>query len=269
MAMGTDDYRTRGEYQFGHTDLASRRLAVLARVFRPSTEAFLYDAPLEGVRRVLDLGCGPGHTTRLLAELLPQARVTGLDLSADFLAEAANDSGPGVHYEQLDVAREALPAPAADLVFCRYLLSHLPEPAATLARWSSALAPGGRLLVEELEAIHPKQPTFRKYLGLVEAMLADQGSTLFVGPALAALEDPPGLDRVLDRAYPLPVCAQDAALMFKMNVPNWRDRPFIRARHSGEEIAALEAELEHLHQAAEGEPVLWELRQMAWRRRAR
>ncbi|MCB1019566.1 MAG: methyltransferase [Acidobacteria bacterium] len=265
--MGTDDYRTRGQYQFGHTDLASRRLAVLARVFRSSTEAFLRDAPLDGARRALDLGCGPGHTTRLLAELLPRARVMGLDLSPDFLAESASAPGPDVEYARLDVAREELPA--ADLAFCRYLLSHLPEPAAALARWSSALSAGGLLLVEELEAIHPKQPAFAQYLALVEAMLADQGSTLFVGPALAALEDPPGLERVLDRAYSLPVPAHDAALMFKMNVPNWRDRPFIRARCSEDEIAALEAELDRLHQAAEGEPVLWELRQIAWRRSSR
>lgn len=256
-----------GGYQFGHTSLAARRLAVLAWVFRPSTQAFLRDAPLAGVRRALDLGCGPGHTTRLLAEMLPAAEGTGLDLSPEFLAEAEQTPGPAVRYEQVNVVEDPLPGPPADLAFCRFLLSHLPEPAAAVARWGAALAPGGLVLIDEVESIHPEQAAFRAYLALVEAMLADQGSALYVGPALAAADDPPGLERCFDRVYRLPVSSQHAALMFKMNVPNWRDKPFIRARCSAEEIAALEAELERLHQAPDGEPVLWELRQIAWRRR--
>ena len=253
-------------YQFGHTRLAARRLAVLARVFQSSTEAFLRDAPLAGVRRALDLGCGPGHTARLLAVMLPEAAVTGLDLSPEFLAEAEQTPGSAVRYEQVNVVEDPLPGPPADLAFCRFVLSHLPEPAAAIARWGAALAPGGLILVDEVEAIHPEQTAFRSYLALVEAMLADQGSALYVGPALAAGEDPPGLDRCFDRVYRLPVSSQDAALMFKMNVPNWRDKPFIRACCSAEEIAALEAELERLHEGPAGKPVLWELRQIAWRR---
>jgi SAM-dependent methyltransferase len=255
-----------GTYQFGHTDLASRRLAAVARVFRPSTEAFLRDAPLANVRRALDLGCGPGHTTRLLAEMLPGAEVTGLDIAPAFLAEAEQAPGPAVRYEQVNVVENPLPGPPADLAFCRFLLSHLPKPAGAIARWGAALARAGLVLIDEVEAIHPEQTAFRSYLALVEAMLADQGSALYVGPALAVGDDPPGLERCFDRVYRLPVPSQDAALMFKMNVPNWRDKPFIRARCTAEEIAALEAELESLHHAPSGQPVMWELRQIAWRR---
>jgi SAM-dependent methyltransferase len=268
MAMGTDDYRTAAQYQFGHTDLAARRLGEVARVFRPSTEAFLRDAAPSAARTVFDLGCGPGYTTRLLAEALPQALVTGLDLSPEFLTIAGASPPPRIRYLQHDVAGEPLPSPPADLAFCRYLLSHLAKPTAALAGWGAGLAPGGLLLAEEVEAIHPELPVFRTYLGIVAEMLADQGSELYVGPALSATAEPDGMERCFDRVLQLPVAAQDAATMFSMNVPNWKDRPFIRQRFSSEEIAALQAELDRVARTGGGEPVLWELRQIGWRRRA-
>ena len=264
--MGTDDYRTPARYQFGHTDLAARRLAVVARVFRSSTESFLREAGLRGVRRALDLGCGPGHTTRLLAEILPEAEITGLDVSPEFLAEALSAGSARVAYARCDVVAEALPGPPVGLAFCRFLLSHLANPLAQIARWGAALAPGGMALAEEVEAIHPKQSAFRFYLGLVEAMLAAQGSTLYVGAALSEAKNPAGLQRCLDRIYNLAVTPSDAARMFSMNVPNWKDLPLIRERCSPGEIEALQNDLARLAEAPDGEPVEWELRQIAWRR---
>jgi hypothetical protein len=198
----------------------------------------------------------------LLAELLPDAVVTGLDLSPEFLTIAGASPHPRIRYAQRDVASECLPAPPADLAFCRFLLSHLAEPKAALLQWGQGLAAGGLLLAEEVEAIHPELPVFRTYLGIVAEMLADQGSELYVGPSLSAAADPDGLERCFDRVYRLPVAAQDAAVMFSMNVPNWKDRPFIRQRFSPDVIAALQAELDRLARDGGGEPVLWELRQI-------
>ncbi len=40
------------------------------------------------VRRVIDLGCGPGNSTEVLAGLWPEAEITGLDNSADMIEDA-------------------------------------------------------------------------------------------------------------------------------------------------------------------------------------
>ena len=93
----------RARYTFGDSATASERLACVARVFAPSTEALLARLTGRAPRRVLDLGCGPGHTTRLLARIFPGAVVCGLEQSEAFLAEARRTAAPGVSFEHADV----------------------------------------------------------------------------------------------------------------------------------------------------------------------
>ncbi len=61
------------------------RLAFVADLFDESSRAFLSEAVGFRPRLALDLGCGPGHTTRLLAEVLRPGRVVGVDRSVNLL----------------------------------------------------------------------------------------------------------------------------------------------------------------------------------------
>jgi hypothetical protein len=104
-------------YVFGDSALAARRLGLLAEVFEPTSRAFLADAgaqlagpgPLE---LAVDLGCGPGHTTRLLVSVLGARRTLGLDQPAFFVALAAEDPPPGASFAVHDVT--AVPFPCRD-----------------------------------------------------------------------------------------------------------------------------------------------------------
>jgi trans-aconitate 2-methyltransferase len=51
------------------------------------------------VRRVVDLGCGPGNSTAVVAAAWPAAEITGLDSSPTMLA-AARTAHPELHFEQ-------------------------------------------------------------------------------------------------------------------------------------------------------------------------
>src|SRR4029450_13566344 len=81
----------------------------------------------------------------------------------------------------------ASPVAPADLLYCRLLLTHLPDPATAVARWATQLRPDGRLLIDEVESIETKHDVLRRYLALVADLVAHEGGELYIGPRLAVM----------------------------------------------------------------------------------
>jgi SAM-dependent methyltransferase len=101
--------------------------------------------------RVLDLGCGRGQLSLLLLELGRASSVRGVDSDAAKVA-AASAAGPEALFEVADLARCELPP--ADTILLIDVLHYLPleEQDAVLQAALAALAPGGRIVVRELDA---------------------------------------------------------------------------------------------------------------------
>lgn len=103
-------------------------------------------------RRILDLGCGTGTTTRLLQQRFPQAEVVGLDLSPHMLVVAqhqARDAGLDITFRHGDAMATGLEAASFDVV-CATLLFHETPPviAKTILQESfRVMSPGGQMLV--------------------------------------------------------------------------------------------------------------------------
>lgn len=89
-------------------------------------------------RRVVDLGCGPGHLTALLSARWPGAAVTAFDSSPEMVAAAR---GNGVDAELAD-AVDWTPAPDTDVVVTNAVLQWVPGHVALLPRWLEALPSG-------------------------------------------------------------------------------------------------------------------------------
>ncbi|MFG2989092.1 class I SAM-dependent methyltransferase [Streptomyces sp. NPDC048257] len=103
-----------------------------------------------GPADVLDVGCGTGSLSLLLAEA--GHRVTGVDL-APRMVERAGAKLAAAGFEGRFLVGDAAAAPTGhhryDVVLCRHLLWTLPDPEAALREWVARLAPGGRLVLVE------------------------------------------------------------------------------------------------------------------------
>jgi trans-aconitate 2-methyltransferase len=132
---------------------------------RPARD-LLAQVPVDRAERVVDLGCGPGNSTELLATRWPAAKVTGIDTSPDML-ERARKRLPGVTFNQADAATWAPDAPA-DVIFANAVFQWLPDHVAVMTRLMGHLAPGGALAVQMPDNL--AEPTHRLMAETARAM---------------------------------------------------------------------------------------------------
>jgi trans-aconitate 2-methyltransferase len=104
---------------------------------------------------VVDLGCGPGNLTAVLAERWPQAQVLGVDNSPEMISTAkaaasamASAAGPGRLSFALADIRDWQPDRPVDVFVCNAVLQWVPDHLGLLTRWAGLLAPGGWLAVQ-------------------------------------------------------------------------------------------------------------------------
>ncbi|MEP7017654.1 MAG: methyltransferase domain-containing protein [Actinomycetota bacterium] len=96
---------------------------------------------------VVDLGCGPGPLTLSLARRWPEARIIGVDSSAEMLGQARrNDRTERVEWTQVEDVATWDPMQAGvpiDVIVTNALLQWVPSHRELIPGWISALAPGG------------------------------------------------------------------------------------------------------------------------------
>jgi trans-aconitate 2-methyltransferase len=112
---------------------------------RPSID-LLARVPLAVARRCIDVGCGPGNSTELVAARFPDAEVSGLDSSPAMIAKA-KERLPGLSFETADVLTWE-PRERFDLIFANAVFQWVPDHATFLPRLIGYLAPGGCLAVQ-------------------------------------------------------------------------------------------------------------------------
>ena len=117
---------------------------------RPAAE-LLARVPLEPaqVRRVVDLGCGPGNSTELLVQRYVGAEVTGIDNSSAML-DAAQKLLPQVHFAEADIASWEPDGPdsAPDLIYANASIQWVNSHERLIPRLFASLAPGGVLAIQ-------------------------------------------------------------------------------------------------------------------------
>ena len=180
------------------------RLRVLSRVLQPTTQWLFERLDFGAGIACLDCGCGGGDVTFELASRTgPEGRVVGLDVDDVKLdlarREAALQGLEHVEFRRVDI-NECDLEPAFDLVYSRFLLTHLSDPPAALAKMHRALRLGGLLVIEDIDFdghfSHPECDAFRHYVRLYSEVARCRGADPNIGRRLPQLLSDAGFARV-------------------------------------------------------------------------
>jgi ubiquinone/menaquinone biosynthesis C-methylase UbiE len=184
-------------YIHGTSSAEQRRLATMNEILNRGS---IREIGLSGGERVLDLGCGTGQLSRLLARAAgPSGRVVAIDRSGEQLAEAASlareaGEAPLVEFRQGAVGE--LPLTAAewgsfDVAHARFLLEHVPDPLAVVREMVRAVRPGGRIVIEDddhdLLRLHPEAPAVAETWRAYQRSYDRNGNDPYVGRRLVSL----------------------------------------------------------------------------------
>ena len=241
-------------YTFGDSDVAAKRLRLLHESFGPGSVAFLNDVDASdafdasdgtGTPSVaVDLGCGPGLTTRMLAERFSAHETLGLD-DADAHIARARAAYPDLTFARHDVTRSPFPAPAAtaNIIYARFLMTHLTKRQEVIETWASQLATGGLLILEETAHLRSSDPILHEYYGILESMQQHYGQAMEVGAELPDLIRGAGLELRIDHADAYEVTAAQMAGLHHLNIKTWRDDPYVSAGYSTRTLDRLDREL--------------------------
>lgn len=169
------------------------RLSVLSQAMGPYTGALLDSVGDWTGLRVLDAGCGAGDVSReLAARVGPGGFVLGLDGDEAKIA-AATEAAEGIPALAFRTGDAIAPGPddPFDVIYARFLLSHLTDPAGALAAFLGRLKPRGRLVIEDVDFeghfADPPVPALDRYVGWYREAAERRGANALIGRELPRL----------------------------------------------------------------------------------
>jgi ubiquinone/menaquinone biosynthesis C-methylase UbiE len=243
--MNRDHYIIRGGVE------GRERLRVLSRVMRPTTLGRLDHVGVGVGMTCLDVGCGGGDVAIDLARLVgPTGKVVGIDIDERGLELAARE----IEAQQLaqvelrlaDVT--SIEAEAEfDLVYARFLLTHLKDPADAIRRIRRLLKPGGALVVEDIDFrghfCHPDSAALGRYVDLYTQAARRRGGDPHIGPRLPGLLMEAGFHGVEAAVVQPAGVAGDVKLVAPITMESIAPAVIAEQLASEEEVQGIVAEL--------------------------
>jgi ubiquinone/menaquinone biosynthesis C-methylase UbiE len=210
------------DYVLGHTARELDRLDLQGVLYRGVTRRAVVEAGVGAGWRVLDLGCGSGDVTRLVADLVgPNGAVVGVDRDEDAV-RAAQARTTSAHVRFLAAeARGSVPGAPFDALVGRFFLMHQRDPAAVLADAARAVRGGGVVVMVESsmdtlrEGIHsrPRSELYDRVVRWKCDVVGGAGADLHAGMRLRETFERAGL--------PAPVTRLEARVDGAADSPVW------------------------------------------------
>jgi SAM-dependent methyltransferase len=191
------------DYVLGHSDLEIERLKIQAAAIADITRRLIGECDIQPGMRVLDIGCGAGDVSMLLAEAVgPSGLVVAIDREARAI-ETTRSRAEAAGHRNIEAAMatdDDIPvARPFDAALGRYVLGHQRDPVAMIRRAASAVRPGGVVAFHDI-AVHGYRSQ-----ALPSVALFDQVASATTAALVATLPSP-------DVAGRLVACFAEAGL---------------------------------------------------------
>ncbi len=183
-------------YMLATGERAASRLDLLERMFGPATRHLLSAIGLRSGMRVAEIGCGIGLTAQWVSTgVSPGGVVVGVDSSSEQLhiaEKSAREAGTtSLSFREGNAYETGLPRNSFDLVYSRFLLCHLADPAKALEEMNSLLKRGGILVCEDHDdgGIFTEPPThaYKRLIEISETVNRSHGLDSYIGLKLPRL----------------------------------------------------------------------------------
>jgi len=180
------------------------RLKLLSQVLLPTTFQLLKTAGISEGMKCLDVGCGGGDVTRLMASFAgSEGKSVGIDSDPAILVLAREDAESecldNVEFRHAD-ASFCQEEEAYDLVYARFLLTHLSEPENCLHAMVRACRPEGVVVIEDIDFTgsfcYPYCASYQRYTELYQQVVQRRGGDPNIGLKLPGILRKAGVEKV-------------------------------------------------------------------------
>lgn len=180
------------------------RLKSQANAVMALESSVLRESGLSERDRVLELGCGPGFVSDLLASIASQGSLVAVDNNSKLLglvrSNITHPPAGGVYPVLARGDRLPLQERSVDFAYARFLLQHVPAPEAVIEEALRILAPGGRLcVIDSDDGLVVNYPQDQRLMDVLDAALAAQtesGGDRLIGRKLYSMLHHAGFERV-------------------------------------------------------------------------
>lgn len=225
------------------------RLRILAGVMAPTTGSLLDRLGDLTSKRCLDAGCGGGDVTRELAGRVgPRGHVVGVDLDEAKLAIAREETAgmANIEFRAARIGEDEIAGPF-DVVYSRFLLTHLPDPDAAVSQFHHVLRAGGVIAIEDIDfsgyVAHPYSAAHRKFADLYSGAVRRRGADPDIGPRLPSLLQQHGFTDISALAVQPLGLTGNVKLISPITVENITEAVVGAGLATAEEMTALAQEL--------------------------
>jgi len=181
-----------GDYVHGYSEREAERLGDQARTL---TSLLHSDTRYPAGSRVLEVGCGTGAQTEILAKNSPDAEITSVDISPDSIrraeARVRAEGITNVTFQAGDLFSLPFALESFDHIFVCFVLEHLSDPGQALRVLRSLIRPSGTITVIEGDHgsayFHPDSAEANKAIRCLVRLQREAGGNSLIGRELYPL----------------------------------------------------------------------------------